>query len=413
MTLAQERLTGERGPGMTRPTALMACSPPALELIHVIPSVSEEASGPSYSVVRLCDALCEQQHSVTLAALDWAPLASAPSYLHVFPLGAGPRRLGRSPAMMTWLEKQCRSGACDVLHNHGMWQMNSVYPAHVARRHSVPLVWSPRGTFAAWAMRHGSRSKAAVWTLLQRPALLECSCFHATAFSEYEDIRRLGFRQPVCIIPNGIDLRPLPIRATGALRTLLFLGRLHSVKGLENLLAAWAGVETAFPDWQLRVVGEDAGYYGSTGYGKSLEALAQRLSLRRVEFVGPKYGQEKFQEYRNADLYVLPSHTENFGITVAEALSMETPVIASHGTPWGELSAQKAGWWVSNSPAGIAACLKEALSLPPQSLNEMGKRGRHWVARELDLRQVGESMARVYEWVSGRSRAKPDCVMTQ
>lgn len=386
--------------------------PSSLNLIHLIPAVSEEASGPSYSVVRLCDGLRDQGHCLTLAALDWAPRPSAPSYLRVFPLGAGPRRLGRSPAMMAWLESQCRRGQCDVLHNQGMWQMNSIYPALVARRHSVPLVWSPRGSFAPWAMAHGSSAKAPFWALLQRPALVECTCFHATAITEYEDIRRLGFRQPVCVIPNGIDLRPLPVREISPIRTLLFLGRLHPVKGLENLLQAWSQVQAKFPDWRLRIIGDDAGYYGSDGYGGKLQALANELRLDRLEFAGPRYGEAKFQEYRNADLYVLPSFTENFGITVAEALSMETPVIASHGTPWASLPSRDAGWWVANTPAALAKCLSEALALPPDALRDMGKRGRQWIATEFQWRQVAESMKSVYEWLSGRSQAKPDCVIT-
>lgn len=396
---------------VTSPIGLGYRCPPSLNLIHVIPAVSEEASGPSYSVVRLCDTLRDQGHALTLAALDRASQSSLPAYLRVFRLGNGPRRLGRSPAMSAWLETECSRGKCDIVHNHGMWHMSTIYPAEAASRYDVPLVWSPRGSFAPWAMRHGSKAKAPFWALLQRPALVQCNCFHATALTEYRDIRRLGFRQPVCVIPNGIDLRPLPVREKGPFRTLLYLARLHPVKGLENLLEAWAKVEAAFPDWQLRIVGDDSGDYGSDGYGRYLHARADRLDLKRFEFAGAKYGEAKFREYRNADLYVLPSFTENFGITVAEALSMETPVIASHGAPWAELSAKNAGWWVANSPAALADCLSEALSMPPRALSNMGGRGREWMAYDFDWSRIGDSMNAVYEWISGRSRAKPDCVI--
>ena len=92
------------------------------------------------------------------------------------------------------------------IHNHRLWMMPNVYPGLVARKHNVPLVISPRGTLSEWAFQHGSVVKRLFWPLVQKPALTATSCFHATAESEYKDIRRMGFRQPVAIIPNGIDI---------------------------------------------------------------------------------------------------------------------------------------------------------------------------------------------------------------
>ncbi|MBM4231725.1 MAG: glycosyltransferase, partial [Gammaproteobacteria bacterium] len=175
-------------------------------VVHVLPSVSEEASGPSYSVVRLCESLAEAGDTVTLTAMDWAPITNPSPVLRTFPMGLGPRRLGRSPAMARWLDEQARSGRISVLHNHGMWQMNAVYPGRVASRHGTPYMVSPRGTWSEWAMSNGSLLKRPFWHIVQRPSVDCVTCFHATADSEYEDIRRLGFRQPVAVIPNGVDI---------------------------------------------------------------------------------------------------------------------------------------------------------------------------------------------------------------
>jgi glycosyltransferase involved in cell wall biosynthesis len=186
-----------------------------MRVIQVVPAIAEEASGPSYSVVRLCESLIDQGQEVTLAALDWAPMPSPQPFLKTFPLGWGPRRLGRSPTMRRWLEEQVRSNSVDLLHNHGMWMMNAVYPGRAARNGNINLVVSPRGAFSAWAMQYGSIMKNSFWSFLQRPALENAACFHATAVSEYEDIRRMGFRQPVAIIPNGIDIPDLPPKKQG------------------------------------------------------------------------------------------------------------------------------------------------------------------------------------------------------
>jgi glycosyltransferase involved in cell wall biosynthesis len=381
-----------------------------MKILHVTPALAEEASGPSYTVRRTCESLVEVGHDVTLAALDWGPLSAPPAFLRMFPLGAGPRRLGRSPAMNRWLHVACSSGDVEIIHNHGMWQMNAIYPAWAARAGDVPLVWSPRGCFSKWAMRHGSFYKKPFWRLLQHPALRRTACFHATAESEYLDIRRLGFRQPVCVIPNGIDLPPLCEREPAASRTLLFLGRIHVVKGLENLVHAWARVEAGFPEWSLRIVGGDDGYHGSDGHLEALRSRVRDLAVRRVEFVPGRYGEAKFREYRNADLYVLPSFSENFGVTVAESLTMETPVITTHGTPWGGLEQQAAGWWIGIGADPLEQCLREALSRPPQVLAEMGRHGRSWMSREYAWPQIADRLADVYAWVVDRSRPEPPTI---
>jgi len=196
-------------------------------IVHIVPAISNEASGPSYSVVRLCESLLEEGDEVTLAALDWAPMSSRPPFLKTFPLGAGPRRLGRSPAMKKWLKERVICDSIDLLHNHSIWMMPNVYPGQIAGRFGVPLIISPRGTLSEWAMANGSSFKGWFWRLFQRSALEAASCFHATARSEYEDIRRHGFRQPVAIIPNGVDIPTLKVKHQTERRSLLFLSRIH------------------------------------------------------------------------------------------------------------------------------------------------------------------------------------------
>lgn len=378
-----------------------------MRVIHVVPGVSEEASGPSYSVVRLCESLIAQGQDVTLAALEWAPMASPPPFLKTFPLGWGPRRLGRSTAMRRWLDEQVLSGNVDVLHNHGMWQMNSVYPGWAATKGNINLVVSPRGAFSSWAMRSGSFLKRAFWPLLQYPALTATTCFHATAGSEYEDIRRMGFRQPVAIIPNGIDIPDLQPKAPGDSRILLFLGRIHPVKGLDMLLPAWRVVQDRFPEWRLVIAGNDDGYYGRSGYLDELHILVQKLGLKRIEFIGEQRGVNKLKAYQDADLFVLPSYSENFGVTVAEALAAGTPAIVTKGAPWGGLIKQDAGWWVDIGIDSLAACLENALSRSSDELGVMGMRGRCWMESEFSWSRIGEQMADTYRWLLDKSLPVP------
>lgn len=378
-----------------------------MHVIHVVPAITEEASGPTYTVVRLCDALIAEGVEARLAALDWAPMASPLVYLHVFPLGMGLRRLGWSTAMARWLVTQADTGKVDLLHNHSLWMMPNVYPGRVARRFGTPLVVSPRGTLSEWAIQSGSAVKTFFWPLVQRPALAATTCFHATARSEYEDIRRMGFKQPVAVISNGVDIPSLTAKPAGGLRTLLFLGRIHHKKGLDMLLPAWGAVQARFPDWRLRIAGPD-----NDGYLKKMQVLGVELGLERIEFCGPVYGDEKWRTYGEADLFILPTYSENFGIAVAEALASGTPAIVTKGAPWEGLVEQDAGWWIDTGLDALVSCLETTLTCTTEALVEKGVRGRDWMQREFSWQVAGRRMALTYDWIL-RGGSRPAWVIEE
>jgi glycosyltransferase involved in cell wall biosynthesis len=366
-----------------------------MRVIHVVPAISEEASGPSYSVVRLCESLNETGADAQLAALAWGSVRPTTQQVKTFPLGFGPRRLGASPSMHRWLEQEATSGQVNFIHNHSLWMMPNVYPGLVCRPNSrCGLVVSPRGTLSAWALGRNAVRKKVFWTLLQKRALRHTVCFHATAETEYHDIRRLGFTQPVCIIPNGIDLPPRVDAPREGRQQLLFLGRIHPVKGVDILLRAWGALEGRFRDWELHVAGPD-----ERGYLGDMQALAAQLGLRRVVFRGPLYGDAKLRAYRAADLFVLPTHSENFGVTVAESLASGTPAIVTQAAPWSGLAREGAGWWIEIGVDPLVACLEMALATPRDRLAEMGRAGREWMIREHSWGRIGQEFLATYNWL--------------
>lgn len=378
-----------------------------MKIIQVVPSISEEASGPSYSVKRLCESLIEQDNVVSLLALNWSEINNPPRFLSQFALSLGPKKFGFSREMHHWLKLHAVLSSVDVIHNHGLWMMPNVYSGWITKNSGIPYVVSPRGTLSEWAMRSGSKLKNVFWPLLQKPAIKHADCFHATAESEYKDIRRMGFKQPVAIISNGIDLPKYHEKPERTRRKLLFLGRLHPVKGIDFILQAWQQLQEKYPDWDLQIAGPD-----DHGYADKLKSMVVNLGLNRVEFLGALYGEDKFQAYRQADLYVLPSHSENFGMTVAEALASGTPAIVSKGAPWGNLPLHNAGWWINIGYEPLLACLENVLDLPQNELDSMGKNGRKLMSDEYSWHYVAMKMSELYQWVVNKmpDEMKPEFV---
>ena len=389
-----------------------------MKVIQIVPSVAAEASGPSYSVPALCQGLTSAGCEVSLHFLDDVPsqLAQVPYQVTSYPRRElGLKNLGRSPAMWTGLMEAARTA--DIIHNNSLWMMPNVYPSWVVRRlrrrnvnSRVKLVTAPRGTLASWSLAKGKWKKRIFGALLQYPALRLTDMFHATSEKEYEEIRALGYRQPVAIVPIGMEVPDVDVfnaeaqrrRGTEARRKrIVFFGRLHKVKGVDRLVRAWERV--ARDGWELVIAGPDCGML------EELKEIVAERKLPRVSFVGVINGHAKYEFLADADIYVLPSDTENFGVTAAEALASGTPVIASQGTPWQGIEREKCGRWVPIGVEPLVMALDELMSTSDEERVAMGARGREWMGRDFSWKGIGAKMKATYEWLLGKGE-KPEWV---
>jgi glycosyltransferase involved in cell wall biosynthesis len=215
---------------------------------------------------------------------------------------------------------------------------------------------------------------------------------------ELQQIRDMGFRQPVVVIPNGVHCpdrstsehtsgNPPPVSSCS---WRAFTPRKVSTPFFRQ----WKTVSHEFPLWTLRIAGPL-----NHSYGEQMQRLAAELQLPRVEFIGEVSGERKQDAWREADLYVLPTHSENFGISVAEALANGVPTIVTKGAPWEGVIRERAGWWIDHGEDALLQALRTAMSEEDESRCQMGENGRCWMRREFDWRCIGQRMAEFYQWL--------------
>ena len=294
-----------------------------------------------------------------------------------------------------------------VLHSHGVWLPLNHWACQGAHRAGIPLIIQPHGMLEPWAMNFKAYKKRLAMALFQRRDLQNAHALIATSLSECENIRNLGFRQPIAVIRNGVKFHDQ--EPTSQLRykerdrrTVLFLSRVHPKKGLINLVRAWANL--APRGWCLKIAGPD-----ESGHLQEVMALVKKLGLESsVEYVGEVDGERKSLLYRRADIFVLPTFTENFGVVVAEALAHGVPVITTRGAPWADLETFRCGWWVDIGVEPLVQALREAIGLNDDERQAMGQRGQEFI-RRYDWDDIARQTVEVYRWVLGQG-AKPDCV---
>lgn len=293
----------------------------------------------------------------------------------------------------------------DLIHDHGIWLPNNHYVARMARSKRIPRVVNLLGMATPWTLSYRRTKKRLAWLLFQRRDLLSADLIQAASEAEAMQIRALGLGVPIAVMPYGVELpATTDWPASNGYARALFLSRLHPKKNVDTLLRAWAAAHP--PGWTLRIVGPS-----ELGYREALKKLATELGIAgQVTFVSEVSDAQKWQEYRAAQLFILPSNDENFGIVVPEALAAGRPVIATTGTPWQSVLREACGWWVDPDLTSMTQAIQQATATDAAELKAMGQRGREFVAREFAWSSVAQLTYGVYQWLL-YGGARPACVM--
>ena len=404
-----------------------------MRVLHVITSLSRSAGGPARSVQGLVTGLNAAGVEAWLLSLKHGDE----------PWVEGVTRFANGEPFENVLARI----KPDIVHLHGLWSLELHRCAAICRRWDVPYIVAPRGMLEPWSLKQKWLKKRIARWLYQDRDLKCAAALHATAESEAEQFRRLGFRNRVIVSPNGVNVpkkfEPRNIRNTR--KRVLFVSRMHPKKGVLELIEAFANLSSVpsvcsvVEKWwcelvyttnsnvereyetkvKARILELGMSYQDTDGTIHSSPTPSSTHTPTPTSTPSPNFlftgaldDVEKWKAYARADLFVLPTYSENFGIVVAEALWAGLPVITTKGTPWSELEGisstspssspftsafGRCGWWIDLGVEPLTKALAEAIALTDEERHEMGMRGRKLVEEKYTWDAVVKAMVKGYK----------------
>jgi len=371
-----------------------------MNILHITPYFAPAwgYGGPIYTVSQLCGELARSGCDVRVlttdadgpgAVLD-IPTARRVDMADRLSVRYCPRLMPETVSLVLLRELPRYVRWANVIHLAAVYSFTTIPTLLACRALGKPLVWSPHGALQRWGGTTRRRTKA-MWERICRIIAPKQLLLHVTS---EEEARESTLRFPgiqAVIVTNGVEI-PEKIERTRDNRVLrlLFLGRLHPKKGIENLLAACGLLNGHGPQYTLTIAGS-----GDGAYEASIGDEIKRLALsHQASMIGQVIGDAKRKAFENADVVVVPSHVENFCVVVAEALAHGVPVIASKGTPWAEVENVGCGIWADNSPRSLADAIERISRMP---LDDMGQKGRRWMVEHFSWETIAAKMLECYK----------------
>jgi glycosyltransferase involved in cell wall biosynthesis len=387
-----------------------------IKIINLIENLDDTYGGPAKSVPYMCkylndididtEVLSIRYHEnevnslVNKYGLNWK------SFKYNFI-----KKLRYSKELRKYLDTNLKDNKDLILHTHNLWNYIPIVAFKVSKKYNVPLVSSIRGSVIQDKIQ-----KRIVWKIFQKQILDYSNVIHVTKKEDLLFLRKQNIKTPIVLISNGVEFDEFKnLKNKQKSKTnlnldlnkkyILFISRLHPKKGLEYLVNAWIKLALKYKEWDLLIVGPEYNKF----YVQSIKISIKKAKLEnRVIFKGMLKGQDRIDAFGASDLFVLPSHTENFGIAIAEAMAAKLPVITTYGTPWQEIEKYDAGWWVELNQENIDRTLEEALNCSDEELKQKGLNGYNLI-QKYKWEYQAKKMKQVYEWILGYAN-KPEFV---
>lgn len=361
-----------------------------MKIIHYIPSIDRIAGGTSTYMQVLGKELGKlaEVHIITHASENPLPISNCEIHnVSVYnPINS---RFKNEVSKLFDVIKP------DLVHVNCCWMPACAFVQQMAQKRNIKVVLTPHGMLEPWLIkRHYWTRKLPALLLYQKAAIQNADCLQATAESEKENLLKLGYNSNIKIVKLGIDAESIIMKTSWKKnKQLLFLSRVHVKKGINYLIEAADILRDDLQGYKILVAGE-----GDADYVASLKQQIMDKGLQDIiQLIGGVYGNKKWELFQTSDFFVLPTHSENFGLAIAESLASGTPVITTVGTPWNDLNSSNAGAWIEIGTQPLVETLRRFLSLSDGELETMGKNGRKLIETKYSAKVMAEEMMKVYD----------------
>lgn len=360
-----------------------------MKIIHYIPSIDRMAGGISTYMQVLAKPLgtMAEVHIMTHASENPLPMENCK--VHDIP-----RYRPFSGVWKKAVVDLLDSVRPDIVHVNCCWTPDCAMIQRLAQKRGYKVVLTPHGMLEPWIIKrhYWTRKEPALW-LYQKAAVQRADCVQATAESERDNLLKLGYNTNIKVVRLGIDAESIEMkRSWKKSRQILFLSRVHVKKGINFLVEAADVLRNELQGYKILVAGE-----GDADYVEAMKRMICDRGLQDiVKLIGGVYGDEKWRLFQTSDFFVLPTHSENFGLAIAESLASGTPVITTVGTPWSDLNGSEAGAWIEIGTEPLVETLRRFLSLSEDELETMGRNGRKLIETKYSAHVMAEQMMEVY-----------------
>lgn len=380
-------------------------------VIHLIESLDDSRGGPAKSIPYMVEGLKQYDSKHYLVscrrdALEKNELVSRYGLSHIAVKQVGFKKLRYAPTLISEVNSIIKNSAQTILHVHNLWNFVPYSAWRLSKKFGYPLIISPRGGLFPWCLEKGSLRKKIAMNLFQRNMLQHAHCIHVTSENELNVVRDLGITAPVALVKNCIDLsqfQKLAPRSKACAKLnlnpsdkfVLFLSRIDAKKGLDILIKAFFSNNVRCHDWKLLIAGPIYDY----DHWNNCQNLVKNANMQdRVIYMGMLRSDMRMNALAAANIFALPSHTENFGVAILEALAAGLPVLTSNNTPWKEISLNKAGVITPVESESVARALSNLMTLKKKEELEM-KFAAKSIAKIYSTPVVSDKMNSVYEYI--------------